>query len=183
MIKKVFRLLYDYRREEAWLNQMAAQGWLFKSFFMGTFTFEQGTPGAYTYRVILLSDHYNAPESQSYLQFLGEMNVEVVDCWIRWAYLRKAVADGPLEVYTSVESQLMHYKRLRNWWIAFTCLEFVCFCMTLPVTIERIVGGMSPFPFILGNILLFFITLAMVRQVAKCSKQVTRLKQEQQLHE
>ena len=183
MTKKIFRFLYDREKEERWLNEMADAGWLLSHFFMGLYTFAAGEAGAYTYRTIMLEELYNTPKSQAYLRFLQETGVEPVDCYMRWAFLRKLKSEGPLEVYTSVESRLIHHKRMRNFWLTFTILEAICFCMTLPAFVLSLRTDLTFFPYLVFPPLLLFFALAMMRQLLKEHRHVNQLKQEGQLHE
>ncbi|KOS68834.1 hypothetical protein AEA09_09970 [Lysinibacillus contaminans] len=44
------RFFSDDQKEEAWINEMSAQGWHLKKFFTIFFTFDKGEPGKYIYR-------------------------------------------------------------------------------------------------------------------------------------
>lgn len=52
----VHKLYWDFEREERWLNGKAAQGENLIRYRWGTYTFEQGAPGEWTYRIELLPE-------------------------------------------------------------------------------------------------------------------------------
>lgn len=112
MKKKVFRLVFDFEKEENWLNSMAAKGWNLVSYTIGLYVFEKGVPGEYTYRIELLENLPSHPESQSYLEFMRESGVECVDTHLRWVYFRKKTSDGSFSIYTDSESKIKHYERI-----------------------------------------------------------------------
>lgn len=99
-------------KEEQWLNEMAARGLMLTDVFAVRYTFEQGTPGEYGYRIELLDNLPSHPESARYLRFLEETGVECVGTFARWVYLRRKTAYGPFELYSDIDSKIRHYKRI-----------------------------------------------------------------------
>lgn len=67
-----------------------------------------------------MADNY-----EDYVIFMNEMDVEVLQRWGRWVYLRKRAEDGPFEIYTDMESKIGMYRRIRGmfvWAFAVVCL-------------------------------------------------------------
>ncbi len=121
MIHKVFKLSANYENEEQWINQMASQGMNFINYSPFVFSFKEGTPGEYIYRIELLDNVASHPESIAYIKFMEESGVECVNTHFRWAYFRKKAADGPFDLFTDYASRLKHYKSM------LSLLSIVCF--------------------------------------------------------
>jgi hypothetical protein len=112
MLVKVYKMIFaDIEREEAWLNEMAQKGFNFQDIFFARYTFTEGKPQEYYYRIELLEHYPNHPLSRKYLKFLEETGVECVTTSGRWAYFRKKAADGPFYLYSDLEAKIKHYKR------------------------------------------------------------------------
>lgn len=117
--------IWNWDAEEQWLNDMAAQGWHFVKFsFPCRYTFEQGEPGAYQYQLQALQDRIGSKESQDYLAFLRDMDIELVDSYLIWVYLRKPADGQPFELFSDVESRLKHMRRFAT--IPLLCLILLC---------------------------------------------------------
>lgn len=112
MTKRVIRFFTNFEQEERWLNEMAAQGWHCESYVFGRYTFAAGKPGEYIYRLQLLEQPVNHPDSADYIEFLREAGVEVVASCFRWVYLRKKAAEGPFELFSDRSSRIDHYKKI-----------------------------------------------------------------------
>ena len=74
MIKKVWKQwwAWDFDKEEAWYNEMAAKGYNLSYIRPFQYYFQTGTPGEYIYRQELLDHSPSHPESESYIQFMEE---------------------------------------------------------------------------------------------------------------
>ena len=66
VIHKIW-LVWDFDKEEAWLNNLAAQGLALVSVGFCRYEFEDCLPGEYTFRLQLLENNLPHPESQKYL--------------------------------------------------------------------------------------------------------------------
>lgn len=110
--KTVYRFYVDYEKEEKWLNEMAAQGWLLERFKVGRYVFCEGEPDAYMYRIELLEELPSHPKSKAYFDFLEEMEIEVVETSFRWIFLRKRTEDGPFHLYSDFDSMIRHERSI-----------------------------------------------------------------------
>lgn len=164
-----FKLYYDKDAEEDWLKKMSLNGWAFKKFFLGFYTFEPCEPGEYNYQIDLL-DNWNG-DKDNYSSFMEDVGVEVVGQWWRWVYLKKKTADGPFEMYTDAESKIAQYKRIRNFFKVFFAIEIICFLMELVATINtgHYIGGIF-------TVLIGLISLALLRIVWKCKLKIEQFK-------
>ena len=125
MTKRVFKYIVDFEWEENWLNEMAAQGWMLKTFFMGMYEFCQGEPGEYIYRLELLPHRSGSLESRKYFSFLEETGIEIVSTWHYWVYYRRKANEGPFDIYSDIDSRIQHHRRVYRFFfplgIALAC--------------------------------------------------------------
>ena len=125
MVKRVFKLLFDFEKEEIWLNEMARQGWMMKSFFMGFYQFVQETPGEYIYRIEMLQHLVRNPKNQAYLKFLQNMEVEIVSAWLVWVTYRRKANYGPFDIYSDIDSRIIHYNRISRFLFPLGLIELL----------------------------------------------------------
>lgn len=130
-----WRLFINFEKEEQWLNKMAATGLNLISYKFGRYTFEEGLPGEYIYRLELLKGEPTDEQSSEYLAFMEESGVECVDTYMNWAFFRKKAADGPFEIYSDFESKIAHYKRAA--YLLGTVLGVNLFIALFNVTISQ----------------------------------------------
>lgn len=166
---RTFRLYYDKDAEEAWLQSMSAQGWAFKGFFLGVYTFEPCERGEYIYRIDLMPSDREVRED--FAAFMGEMGVDVVARWYRWVYLRRKAAEGPFDLYTDAESQIALYSRIRRFFFAAMVLEALCFFAEIKAALET---GRALFWLFSG--LLLALVLTFLRIILKSGRKIQALR-------
>lgn len=105
---------WDFDKEEQWLNQMAAQGLALTGVSFCRYEFEECNPGAYTYRLELLTESIRHPESQSYIRFVEETGAKHVGTYSRWVYFAMPTAEGPFALHSDSESKIRHLKRIEH---------------------------------------------------------------------
>ncbi|MGN4125442.1 DUF2812 domain-containing protein [Lysinibacillus sphaericus] len=120
MKKRKYRFFMDYEKEEAWVNDMAAQGWHLQKTFLGYFVFEQGKPGQYIYR-----NEWVHGRKQDYFDFLETLNIECVTKFAGWAYYRKKTSDGPFELFTDAPSKMNSLKSMNSFFIPLALLNIL----------------------------------------------------------
>lgn len=169
-----FKLYYDKDEEEAWLNEMCLNGWAFKKFFLGFYTFEKCEPGEYNYQIDLL-DSWNG-EKDDYSAFMKDTGVEVISQWWRWVYLQKKASDGPFEMYTDVESKITQYNKIKNFFKVALVIEVICFFMEGMATIKT-----GSYVFGMFTVFLAVICLAMLKIVWKCKWKIQQYKHGQNI--
>ena len=118
---KKFKLYYDKDKEEAFLNDMSANGHAMKRFFLGMYTFEKCQPNEYTYRVDLISDKTVEQRNELY-DLIRDSGGELVQTWGIWAIFRKK---GNFELYTDPESQIKQFRRIRTIFLRLALMEFI----------------------------------------------------------
>lgn len=155
MKKAVWRLYFDYEKEEKWLNDMAAKGLAFEDYYFGRYLFSDSEPGEYIYRLELLENHSRNPESQKYLSFMAETGAEPVATWLRWVYFRKRASDGPFELYSDIDSKIAHFRRIMWLFFPIMILELLIGISNISIGLPYLHGQIhdsSPFNFVVGII-------------------------------
>ncbi|MDO5523275.1 MAG: DUF2812 domain-containing protein [Bacteroidia bacterium] len=86
--------VWEYEKEEKWLNKMSSEGWQLVQASLFKYKFENGEPDEYEYKLELLDKDTKNKESRAYLDFLQETNVELIGEVSNWIYLRKKKSEG-----------------------------------------------------------------------------------------
>ena len=116
-VRKVF-WIWEFDKEEKWLNEMAAKGLCLVSVGFCKYEFEDCVPGQYRICLQLLDKMPRHPETQKYIQFLEETGAEHVGSFTRWAYFRKKTADGNFELFSDNASRVKYLTGI----LSFTAL-------------------------------------------------------------
>ncbi|MDY3014223.1 MAG: DUF2812 domain-containing protein [Evtepia sp.] len=105
--KRVFRLYFawDYQREEAWLNQMAEEGWALEESNGLRYRFRRSQPGQWVVRLDRPAFSMDSQEGQEYLDLIQESGAQWVGGINRWIYLRRPAALGPFSVYSDLAGE------------------------------------------------------------------------------
>lgn len=174
----IWKPYWNYEKEEAWLNEMAAKGLALTDYSWCRYVFEECPRGEYTYRIELLDNWPTHPESMAYIRFVEETGVECVATYMRWVYFRKKSADGPFDIYSDIDSRIAHYKRVNTFWSVFAGLEFAIGIMNVTTGI----GAASALNLGLG---LFLVALgcSFLALGSPLRKKIKKLKQEKAIRE
>ena len=127
MIK--FKLYFDKDKETQWLNEMSQKGWAMTGFFAGLYRFEPCEKGKYTYQIDFGNEFFSV--SDDYREFMSDSDIEIIQSWGFWVFLRKLSSEGEFQLYTDVDSQIEHYKKIRNMFKAVTVIELICLFIEL----------------------------------------------------
>ena len=104
-VKKWF-WVWDFEKEEDWLNEMAMNGWVLDGAGFCTYHFVRCEPGEYSVR---LEMH---PYDESYLAFMNETGAEYVGRMMMWVYFRKKTAEGPFDLFSDIDSRIGHLNKI-----------------------------------------------------------------------
>lgn len=177
-VKKLL-FIWDWDEEERWLNDMAAQGWHFVKYtFPFRYTFEQGEPSAYQYQLQALEHKVSSKESQDYIAFLRDMDIELVDTYLFWAYFRKPNDGQPFQLFSDTDSKLRHMRRFA----LIPLISLIILCVNLMLGAPTLIayGG------ILGLVLVLlecFLTVLLVFGLTRMMVKYSELTKERQLQE
>ncbi len=116
MRKSVFKFfgVWDYEREERWLNEMAAKGLSLVSMSFCKYIFEETKPSEYTIRLQLLKNSQRSIEGESYIRFVEETGATYLSSFKKWAYFRKAKSEGEFNLISDRGAIISQLSRIRN---------------------------------------------------------------------
>lgn len=72
--------VWEFEKEERWLNEMAQEGWALQNAGFCTYTFEKTEPGQYIIRLAMLD---SSPDFES---FMEELEAQSVGHCFSWGY-------------------------------------------------------------------------------------------------
>ena len=98
--------VWEFEKEERWLNEMAMAGWALSSVGWCTYRFERCEPGEYTFR---LEMHRDDP---SYVSFLEETGAEYVGRIFQWVYFRRKTELGRFDLFSDIDSRVEHLRQI-----------------------------------------------------------------------
>lgn len=117
--------LWDFQKEETWLNKMADYGLVLEDVGYCTYYFRTCEPGEYTVRLELLNSAPTSTESQNYIRFLEETGAEYVGNVLHWIYVRKETIKGNFELHSDLDSRIKHVSRILIFAIPLTLIQLV----------------------------------------------------------
>lgn len=111
VVRKLF-WVWNYDKEEKWLNEMAAKGLCLISVGFGKFEFEDCDPGEYRICLQMLEKRPRHIESRRYIEFVESTGAEHVGTFARWIYFRKKATDGDFAMFSDYDSRIKHLNRI-----------------------------------------------------------------------
>ena len=180
----IHKAMFDYEKEERWLNEMSAKGLAMTDYSWCRYVFSETPANQYLYRIELLKQMPNHPESQAYLRFLEETGVEHVASYLRWVYLRKPASEGAFDLYTDIDSKIRHFQRIHLLWVTLMIAEFFAGVSNLGVGIANLnlngqLGNFTNSNLIIGSmttalgVLFLALDLPLHRKIKKLKKEKT----------
>ncbi len=112
-IHKAF-LVWNFDKEEKWLNEMAAKGLCLVSVGFCKYEFEDCAPGEYKICLQLLKNISNDSESRKYIEFLESTGAEHIGSCLRWVYFRKKTEYGEFELFSDNASRVKYLSTVIN---------------------------------------------------------------------
>ncbi len=106
--KKVTRWywVWDYEKEELWLNAMAQEGWALQRVGFATYYFERTEPGEYVVRLECRK------KDEGYVSFVTDMGAEYIGRIARWVYFRRKTELGEFELNGDLDSRIDQLTRI-----------------------------------------------------------------------
>ncbi len=177
IVHKLF-WIWDYEKEEAWLNEMAAKGFSLISVKLLAYEFENTMPGEYHVCSQILEHSRRHPETENYIRFLEETGVQHVGTYIRQAYFRRKTSEGQLNLFSDNASRIKHMNQIIALLAALICLNLFNACLN----IFNYVIYRHPLS-LFGTTICFFPIVLLSIGITKLSLKVKKLKNEQQIFE
>ncbi len=98
--------VWEFEKEEQWLNTMAQSGWVLDGVGFCTYHFIACEPGEYTVRLEMHD------RDDNYVSFMEECGAEYVGRIVRWMFFRKKTADGTFDIFSDIDSRIAHIKKI-----------------------------------------------------------------------
>ena len=98
--------VWDFEKEEVWLNEMAQNGWVLDGVGFCTYHFIRCEPGEYTVRL----EMHNYDEA--YLGFMADTGAEYIGRMVKWIYFRKKASEGSFDLFSDIDSRIRHLDRI-----------------------------------------------------------------------
>ena len=99
--------VWEFEKEEEWLNAMAQSGWVLEKTAFATFYFRRCEPEAYTIR-LEFHDY-----DEAYIQFMAETNAEYIGrMGCQWLYFRKKAEYGAFDIFSDLDSRIKHLNKI-----------------------------------------------------------------------
>ena len=123
-IRKFF-WVWEFDKEEMWLNEMAASGWVLERVGFLTYHFSPCEPGEYALRLEMRA------HDDGYVRFLEETGAEYVGRMFAWMYTRKKTADGPFDLFSDMDSRIGHLNRIGKVLFIIAMINLLIGCVNL----------------------------------------------------
>lgn len=180
IVRKVF---FDYEKEEKYLNKMSAKGMALTDYTWCRYVFQDAPKGEYIYRIELLENPVNHPESQNYIKFMEETGVEFVASYHRWVYFRRRAAEGDFDIYSDIDSRIKHLKRIMFLFSSLTMLNFALGCLNLFYGNMELSIGVIPFNTFIGVLTSAIGLVLLGLLVLPLNKKIKSLEKEKEVRE
>lgn len=175
IVRKAF---FDYEKEAKYLNEMSEKGLALVNYTWCKYVFEDAPKGEYIYRIELLENPVNHPNSQNYIRFMEETGVEFITSYNRWAYFRKKADEGAFDIYSDIDSKMKHYKRVRIFFLILMAFNFIIgvqnffygnFETTMGILPINIYAAIVSFA--VGTFFLIFLVIPLSRKIMLLEKE------------
>ncbi len=98
--------VWEFDKEEQWLNTMAQTGWVLDSVGFCKYNFVKCEPGEYTVRLEM-----HDPDDE-YIAFMEETGAEYIGRMVKWIFFRKKTLDGPFEIFSDIDSRISQLDKI-----------------------------------------------------------------------
>ena len=105
--------VWDFEKEERWLNEMAANGWTLVEVGYCCYTFEKTDDNEYTVR---LEMH---PFDEDYISFMEQTGAEYIGRVLQWIYFRKKSELGRFDIFSDLDSRISHLSKIHKMILMF----------------------------------------------------------------
>ncbi len=137
-MKRVWRFynLAEWEKEEAWLNEMAREGWNLTAVGFCRYIFRRGTPGEYIYKLDVVERTASDEVKESYFNFLTECGIRIVGEWKDWLFLQKKAAEGAFDMKDDTYAKLRQVNKIYSFAVRTLCRMLTIFAVLVAVCIS-----------------------------------------------
>ena len=101
IVKHKLFLVYDFDKEEEWLNDMAMQGWVLVEIGFCKYVFERSEPGEYIIKLAFVDG-----STEDYISLVSESGGEYIGNFLKWAFFRRKSEYGNFELNSDTDSRI-----------------------------------------------------------------------------
>lgn len=130
VVHKLF-FIWDYEKEETWLNEMAAKGFALAAVKFLGYEFEDALPGEYHVCVQIAEHSARHPETERYIRFLEDTGIQHVGTCVRNIYFRKKTAEGHLTLFSDRASRIKQINGIITLLSALICANLFNACVNM----------------------------------------------------
>lgn len=123
-------LFWQYEKEEAWLRDMAKNGYVLEEIDPLFYHFKESLPGEYNLAIGLLREGMHEESDRDYVDFIIETGAEYVGERGAKAYFRRPSGDGPL-VINSDREDIINFLKSRVRFLRKDSLRSIIFIFFL----------------------------------------------------
>ena len=182
VIHKLF-WIWNFDKEEKWLNEMAEKGLALTSVGFCRYEFEDCTPGEYKICMEFYDNKLNKAGKEKYIELLKETGVEPIRISPKWGYYRKRATQDNFELFSNNTSRIKYLTKIIRYTAFILVGELIIGCNILLANSDEVIPNNMYLPFYLisAGILLFTAlgAIGLIRLFQKRKK----LKSEQQIFE
>ncbi len=105
--KKIHRIfwVWEFEKEERWLNEMALEGWALNKAAFCSYRFVRCEPGEYIIRMEM-------SKSTEYRNFVEGLGAEYVGGCVNWLYFRRKAELGDFDLFSDIDSRIGQLDRI-----------------------------------------------------------------------
>lgn len=172
--------VWDFDKEEKWLNEMAAKGLALVAVGWCRYEFEDCVPGEYKICLDFLENQCSRVENEKYIAFLEETGAEQVGTMFRWVYFRKKVSGEDFQIFSDNDSRIRYLTRIIRFIgvLGGLNLYYDCYNMFMLFRLQRYHIYIN-----LLGVINFLIGVACAFGILRIARKRKRLKAEQQIFE
>ena len=169
--------VWDFDKEEKWLNEMAAKGLALIAVGYCRYEFENCVPGEYKVCMDFLEKGMSGVEQEKYIEFLEETGAEQVGRYQRWVYFRQKTSEGNFQIFSDYNSRIQYLTRIIRFITLFGGLNLYWGCFNMLLCF----GYHSYMNFI--GIINLLIAIILAIGIVRISRKRKKLKAEQRIYE
>ncbi len=172
--------LWDFDKEEKWLNEMASKGLGLVAVGWCRYEFEDCAPGEYKICLDFLENKCSSVENEKYIAFLEETGAQQVGRMSRWVYFRKKVSGEDFQIFSDNASRIRYLTRIIRFIAVIGGMNFYfgCYNMFMLFQVMRYHVYINFF-----GVINFLIAAACVLGMSRIARKRKKLKTEQQIFE
>jgi hypothetical protein len=118
---------------------MSLEGHAMDGFFAGFYHFSPCETGEWQYQEDIGQGFIFT--NPSYVEFMKEMNVQIVQHWGPWVILRRKTQEGEFKLYSDVDGQIAQYKKILLMFKIVVVIEIICLMFEVYSGIKGIALG------------------------------------------